>query len=50
MKPQNEYEDFYDRLAEVLNTAPAGAARWASNVLEMFGNEHEEQLYPEDFE
>lgn len=46
----NEYAEFYDRLAEVMSTAPAGAARWASDVLGMYDSEFEEQIYPEDFE
>lgn len=42
-----EYEVFQGALAAVMSTAPRGASRWASDVMEMFDTEFDEQLQGE---
>lgn len=42
-----EFEAFQTELAEAMSKAPKSAGRWASDVLEMFDTEFEEQLYGE---
>ena len=46
----NEFDEFHNKLVALVESAPAVASRWAYDVLEMFENQFEEQIYPEDHE